>query len=133
MNGNNIIVYTYSGSAWVAVASTKSDELQAECELIEKASATQQAWKEYVAGRKGWGLNSNWLVTAVSDIEKVLTVGTRVKIHVGDRGGYSGGAGGLTGFAFVKNCKVNMTRGNLANGSFQFTGDGELVVPTSNT
>ena len=131
MNGNNIIIYIYSGSAWVAVASTKSDELQAECDLIEKASETQQDWKEYEPGRKSWGLNVNWLVTAVSDIEKVLTIGTRVKIHVGARGGYSDGAGGLTGFAYVKNCKVNMTRGNLANGSFQFTGNGELAVPTS--
>ena len=125
MNGNNIIVYTYNGSAWVAVASTKSDELQAECELIEKASSSQQAWKEYVAGRKGWSLNVNWLVTAVSDIAKVLTIGTRVQIQVGDR---NNSGGGVTGFAFVKNCKVNMTRGNLANGSFQFIGDGELAT-----
>lgn len=130
VNGNNIIIYTYSGSAWVAVAGTKSDELQSECELIEKASSTQQEWKEYIAGRKGWSLNVNWLVSAVSDIQKVLQIGTRVKIHVGSRG-YTGGASGVTGFAFVKNCKVNMTRGNLANGSFSFTGDGELAIPSS--
>lgn len=132
MNGNSIIVYTYSSSTWVAVAATKTDELQAECEMIEKASSTQQLWKEYIAGRKGWSLNVNWLVTAVADIEKVLSIGTRIKIHVGGRN-YSGGSGGLTGFAYVRNCKVNATRGNLASGSFQFTGDGELSVPSSNS
>ena len=75
MNGNNIIVYTYSGSAWTAIASVKSDELQHECDLIEKASATQQNSKEFIAGRKQWSLNVNWLMTTVSDLEKVLLVG----------------------------------------------------------
>lgn len=127
MNGNNIIVYTYSGSAWTPIAAVKSDELQHECDLIEKASATQQDSKEFIAGRKQWSLNVNWLVTAETDIEKVLLVGTRVKIHVGARGGYSGGSGGLTGFAYVKMCKVTDTRGNLSVGSFSFVGDGPLT------
>lgn len=127
MNGNNIIVYTYNGSAWTAIASVRSDELQHECDLIEKASATQQGSKEYIVGRKQWSLNVNWMLTTASDLEKVLTVGTRVKIHVGARGGYSGGTGGLTGFAYVKMCKVTSTRGNLSVGSFAFVGDGPLT------
>ena len=127
MNGNNIIVYTYSGSAWTPIAAVKSDELQHECDLIEKASATQQRAKEYISARSQWSLNVNWLMTTVSDLEKVLMVGTRVKIHVGARGGYSGASGGLTGFAYVKMCKVTNTRGNLSIGSFSFVGDGPLT------
>lgn len=124
--GNNIIVYASSdnGTTWTAVAATKSDELQTECELIEKASASQQAWREYIPGRKSWGLNVAQLVTAVADIRNVLQIGTRVKIRVGGRS-YSGSAG-VEGFAIVKQCKVSMARGALANGSFIFQGDGPL-------
>jgi predicted secreted protein len=125
-NGNNIIVYASNdnGTSWTAVAATKSDELQTECELIEKASAAQQAWREYIPGRKSWGLNVAQLVTAVADIRNVLQIGTRVKIRVGGRT-YSGSAG-VEGFAIVRQCKVSMTRGALANGSFIFQGDGPL-------
>ena len=123
-NGNNIIVQTYNGSSWVAIAATKSDELQAEADMIEKASATQQSWKEYIPGRKGWSLNVSWLVSQVADIQKVLQVGTRVQLRIGSRSNpawYN-----VTGYAYVKTCKVTMTRGNIATGSFSFIGDGAL-------
>lgn len=123
-NGNNIIVQVRNGSSWVAVAATKSDELQAEADMIEKASATQQSWKEYIPGRKGWSLNVNWLVSQVADIQKVLQVGTRVQLQIGARS-YSSSTG-VTGYAYVKTCKVTMTRGNIATGSFSFIGDGAL-------
>jgi len=126
MNGNDIIVYTYQGSSWIPVASTRSDELQTECEMLKKASESQQEWDEYEAGRKGWSLNTSWLVSAVADIRKVLTIGTKVKIHVGSRNGYSATTG-VTGFAFVKTCKVTATRGSLAQGSFSFQGTGPLT------
>lgn len=124
LNGNNIIVQTYNGSSWVAIAATKSDELQAEADMIEKASATQQSWKEYIPGRKGWSLNVSWLVTKVADIQKVLQVGTLVRLQIGARS-YSSSTG-VTGYAYVKTCKVTMTRGNIATGSFSFIGDGAL-------
>lgn len=126
MNGNNIVVYQYSGSSWTPIAATKSDELQVGATTLEIASATEQDWTRCIAGRKSWSLNTNWLVTIVSDIEKALTVGTRVRLHIGARGGYSGSSGGLTGYAIVKDCKITMTRGNLVAGSFRFEGDGAL-------
>lgn len=123
-NGNNIIVQVSNGSSWVAVAATKSDELQAEADMIEKASATQQSWKEYIPGRKGWSLNVSWLVSQVSDIQKVLQVGTRVQLRIGSRSNPAWN--NVTGYAYVKTCKVTMTRGNIATGSFSFIGDGAL-------
>ena len=126
MNGNDIIISTYQGSSWVAVAAVKSDELQAECEMIPKASADQQSWNEYEPGRKGWTLNTNWLVSAVADIRKVLIVGTKVRIHVGSRNGYSASTG-VTGYAIVKNCKVNTPNLGLCTGSFVFQGTGSLT------
>lgn len=121
-NGNNIIVLVSNGSSWEAVAATKSDEIQAEADMIEKASATQQSWKEYIAGRKGWSLNVTWLVEAVNDVENVLKVGTRVQLRICSRSNTVY----LTGYAYVKTCKVTATRGNIATGSFSFIGDGEL-------
>ena len=123
-NGNNIIVQTQNGSSWVAIAATKSDELQAEADMIEKASATQQSWKEYIPGRKGWSLNVSWLVSQVADIQKVLQVGTRVQLRIGSRSNPAWS--NVTGYAYIKTCKVTMTRGNIATGSFSFIGDGAL-------
>ena len=37
----------------------------------------------------------------------------------------------LTGTAIVKDWKITATLGNLAQGSFQFQGVGELAVPTT--
>jgi hypothetical protein len=110
----------------VAVASVKNDELQAQCDMLPKASAEQQEWNEYEPGRKDWTLNTNWLVSAVSDIRKVLTIGTKVKIHVGSRSGYSSTTG-VTGFAWVRNCKVNNPNLGLCTGSFIFQGTGPLT------
>lgn len=126
MNGNNIIVYQQTGSGWTPIAATKSDRLQVGADTIEVASEDEQDWVRRIAGRKSWQLTTNWLVTEVADIEKVLTVGTRVRLHIGARGGYTGAAGGLTGYAIVKNCDVTMTRGSLAAGGFTFEGDGGL-------
>lgn len=126
MNGNNIIVYQQTDSGWTPIAATKSDRLQVGADTIEVASEDEQDWVRRIAGRKSWQLTTNWLVTEVADIEKVLTVGTRVRLHIGARGGYTGAAGGLTGYAIVKNCDVTMTRGNLAAGGFTFEGDGGL-------
>ena len=74
MNGNNIIVYQQSGSTWTAIAATKSDELQVSAGTIEIANADEKDWTRCVAGRKSWGLTTNWLVTTVNDIEKADTV-----------------------------------------------------------
>ena len=131
ITGGNIIIYKWNGSAWEAIAKTRSDELQTQCELLEKASATQQTWKEYEPGRAEWGLNVGWLITQVADINKVLKVRERIKIHVGAAGGYSGGAGGVTGFAIIQQCKMSMNQGHLATGSFVAKGDGPLELATT--
>lgn len=126
-NGNNIIVYTSTdnGSHWTAVAGTKSDELTVEGETIEISSATDSDWEHRIGGRKSWSLNVGWLVSAVADIRKVLTVGTRVKLRIGGRT-YSSSAG-VEGYAYITTARVTANRGALAQGSFQFKGDGALT------
>lgn len=125
--GNNIIIRKQSGSSWVAIAATKSDEIQVDCDVIEIAGATAQTWKKHIAGRKSWSVNVSWLVSSVGDIRKVLQVGDRVQLRIGNSAYANGGSGtGMTGYAIVKTCKVTMIWGSIANGSFQFVGDGDL-------
>lgn len=123
INGGNIIIEKYVGSSWVAIAGTKSDDIQVDGELIEIASPTTGTWKSYISGKKSWGLTVNWLLSAVSDVKSVLQVGDRVKLRIG-------GANGMEGYAYIKTAKVTATKGSLANGSFSFVGDGELAQVT---
>ena len=119
VNGNNILIYV----GGVAVAGTRSNEIQTSAEMIEIASPDTGQWKAFLAGRKEWSINSAWLVTAAADVKRVLQVGTTVTIRVVGRGE----SAGMTGQAIVQTCKVTATRGNLANGSFIFRGTGALT------
>ena len=119
--GNNIIVYM-NGQA---IAGTKSDEIQVDCETIEIASATDQAWTHYISGRKSWSLTVGWLVLANTDVRKALLVGSTVTIKIKGRGDTD--ANGISGSAIIRTCKITATRGNLATGSFQFVGNGPLT------
>ena len=119
--GNNIIVYM-NGQA---IAGTKSDEIQVDCETIEIASATDQAWTHSISGRKSWNLTVGWLVLANQDVRKALLVGSSVTIKIKGRG--ESDSNGVTGSAILKTVKITATRGNLAQGSFAFIGNGPLI------
>ena len=119
--GNNIIVLM----GGTAIAGTKSDELKVECKTIEIASASDQGWEHYLAGRKSWSLNVGWLLLANTDVRKALQVGTSVTIKFKGRGATD--ASGLSGSAIIKTCKITAVRGNIAQGSFAFVGNGPLT------
>ena len=119
--GNNIIVLM----GGTAIAGTKSDELQVDCETIEIASATDQGWAHHIAGRKSWSLTVGWLLLANTDVRKALLVGSSVTIKIKGRGDTD--ANGLQGSATIRTCKITAIRGNLATGSFQFVGNGALT------
>ena len=119
--GNNIIVLM----GGTAIAGTKSDELKVDCKTIEIASASDQGWVHYLAGRKSWSLNVGWLVLANQDVRKVLLAGSAVTIKIKGRG--ASDASGVTGVAILRTVKITATRGNLAQGSFAFTGNGPLT------
>lgn len=119
--GNNIIVLMNG----TAIAGTKSDEIQVDCETIEIASATDQTWTHSISGRKSWSLTVGWLVLANQDVRKALLVGSTVTIKIKGRG--DSDANGLSGSAIIRTCKVTAIRGNLATGSFAFVGNGPLT------
>ena len=119
--GNNIIVLM-NGQA---IAGTKSDELQVDCETIEIASATDQGWTHHISGRKSWSLTVGWLVLANTDVRTALLVGSSVTIKIKGRG--DSDANGLQGSAIISKAKITAIRGNLATGSFAFVGNGPLT------
>ena len=119
--GNNIIVFMNG----VAIAGTKSDEIQVDSETIEIASATDQDWVHLIAGRKSWSLTVGWLVMANQDVRKLLLAGSVVTIKIKGRG--DSDANGLQGSAILRTCKITAIRGNLATGSFAFVGNGPLT------
>jgi predicted secreted protein len=121
IQGNNIIVLMNG----TAIAGTKSDELQVDCETIKIASSTDQCWTHYLAGRKSWSLTVGWLVLANTDVRKALLVGSSVTIKF--KGRNATDANGLSGSAIIKTCKITAIRGNLAQGSFTFAGNGPLT------
>ena len=119
--GNNVIVYMNG----TAIAGTKSDELQVDCNTIPVASATDQDWEHAITGRKKWSLSVGWLVLANADVRKVLLAGSSVTIKIKGRG--AADSSGVTGSAILKTCKISAVRGNLATGSFAFVGNGPLT------
>ena len=129
VNGNNILIYaTYNGSTQ-AVAATRSLSVQVGAEMIEIASPDSGAWRAYLAGRKNWAINVGWLVSAISDIDKLLLAAQQVTIRIVGRGQTYG----LTGTALVQTARVDSNVGNLANGSFMFQGTGALSKETAPT
>ena len=125
VNGNNILIGTMSGSTFTAFAAVKSHDIDTMCELIEKSSATQQDWKEYIAGRKEWEINVSQLVlqNAASNIEDLLRVGNTYHVRIkGRTGSYK-----LSGDAICQHCNQRYQRGSLSVGSFALKGTGALV------
>ena len=123
-NGNSIIIGTMDGSTFTPIAAVKSHDIQNQCDVIEKASATQQTFKEYIAGREEWGVNVSYLVLqdANSNIEDLLKVRQTYRICIkGRTGTYA-----LYGDAICTQCKQSYQNGNLSVGSYALKGTGEL-------
>ena len=123
-NGNSIIIGTMSGSTFTPFAAVRSHDVQNQCDLIEKASASQQTFKEFIPGREEWAINVSYLVLqdANSNIEDLLKVRQTYRICIkGRTGTYN-----LFGDAICTQCKQSYQQGNLAVGSFALKGTGAL-------
>ena len=125
--GNNVLVLAEG----TAIASTKSNEIQTDCDVIEISDATDGVWKHYITGRKSWSINVSFLVgstsvigTAQPGLRDMLCVGNTYTLKFVKRGTTGEG---VTGTAILKTCKITASRGNLCTGSFQFVGSGSLT------
>lgn len=121
IHGRNILIYQNG----VAIAASKSCEIHVACEKIPIASPDNGDWEDNIPGRKNWSVRLNRLVTSMT--EHLMNAGSRVRLTFGviDSRKELGGDR-LTGYAICDDATVTANVGNLASGSFVFTGCGGL-------
>jgi hypothetical protein len=132
MTGKDILIFLTYNSTTVGITACKSSELTGQSDLIEKASSTQQKWREYIAGRNEWGFTASYIVMRAAPsttnqiggtLADLLKIGTKFGVTIRDVANtYS-----LSGSAFLQQVKQTYTVGNLIVGSFQFKGTGALT------
>ena len=122
MNGKDIIIILSQNGTALASTAVKSHDITTAADTIEKASSTQQTWREYVTGRKGWSINMSYLVTTGPKIQWELLAGETFNVTISDNNSNYR----LTGTAILETAKQTYTVGNLANGSFVLKGSGPL-------
>ena len=77
--GKNLIV-SVNGTA---IAGAKSCRLQISGENIERASATNANWREFIAGRKTWTVACDHLLPRTTPLPSAAMVNTVVTLTVG--------------------------------------------------
>ena len=132
MTGKDILIYLTYNNTTVGITACKSSELTGQSDLIEKASSSQQKWREYIAGRNEWGFTASYIVMRAAPsvtnqiggtLADLLKIGTKFGVTIRDVANtYS-----LSGSAFLQQVKQTYTVGNLIAGSFQFKGTGALT------
>ena len=125
VNGNNIVIMVQNGQNWEAIAATKSDRIQVNGEMIEINDPDSGQWRKFLMGKLSWALSIGWLVTQAADLRKVLLVGSRVKVRIG-QSTFSASTG-LEGYAYIQQCECGATINSLATGAFVLQGDGALT------
>lgn len=103
------------------IAGTKSNDMQVDGEMIEVASVTNGQWRHLRAGRKQWSVGTTFLVGNATQLSVLLNVGSRYQLS------FTNGTSSVTGYAYLRTCKISAAFGNLVTGSFQFEGDGPLT------
>ena len=127
--GYNIVILKGS----TAIAAVKSNDLQVGGDTIEKSSATDSEWTHVVPGRKSWSINVSYLlldssvlgISGGTGVRDVLQVNNSFTLHIKKRG--ANNSAGVTGTAVLTMCRISAIQGNLATGTFTFTGDGPLT------
>jgi predicted secreted protein len=124
MTGKDIIVILSQNGTAMASTRIKSQDIKVDADMIEKASATQQEWKEYVAGRKGWQMSISYLVLTSTKILDLLLAGCTFTVTMREAGTQTSG---VTGTALLRSVGQVFTVGSLAQGNFSLLGSGPLT------
>ena len=123
MTGKDVILTLSQGETALANTKIKSQSIKTQCGSIEKASETQQDWVEVVAGRKSWSITVRYLVLSGSQVKDVLKVGQMFDITMNESGSTTNK---VSGKALLSAVDAEYPTGNLAQGTFTFTGSGAL-------
>lgn len=124
MTGKDVILTLSQGGVALANTRIKSQSIKSQCGVIEKASSTQQDWVEVVAGRNSWSLTVRYLVLSGSQVKDVLKVGQMFDVTMNE---YGSTTNKVTGTALLSSVDAEYPTGNLAQGTFTFTGSGALT------
>ena len=120
-NGNELII-AIDGTA---IAGARSAQITNQCETLEIASASQNTFKKFIAGRAEWKVSTGHLVAAVGDVgTNLLRVRTTYTLDIKDRDGHII----ASGQAICTSADIQATRGSLTTGSFQFQGTDALSL-----
>lgn len=119
IHGRNLIVKIDD----TAVAGSRSCSLTMQSDLLEVTAPNEGEYNHYIAGRKEWQVKCSFLVIDNAFKTFPMMVGQTVTLEFVDRNGV-----GLHGQAIVKQCEISSAISNLAQGSFTFQGNGELLA-----
>jgi predicted secreted protein len=129
VKGNNIFVFWNDGGSQQLIGGTRSNEISSQADSIEIASATQQDWEEFIAGRRSWGFTGSFLLLSENRMADLLKAGNFFTIQI--KGTNAGVI--LEGTAMLESERYTVTENTLANGSLSFKGSGPLTIPSSGT
>lgn len=116
--GNTLII-ALDGTA---IAASKNADIDNGCETIEIASASQNQWKKFIAGRREWSVSVDRIVMAASDVgTDLLRVGTTYTLAV-----MSGSTVIVSGSAICTHANVKTPINAIAKCSLQFKGTDAL-------
>ena len=119
--GKDIRIYAGTSGTTPIIAGAKSCTISERCDLIEKASASNQSSKEFVAGRTEWEINISHLVVVGSEYQGLLKVNTTVSLSVVVNNVRK------TGTAICQQSDIGGAVGTLATGSVKLKGTGPLT------
>jgi predicted secreted protein len=119
--GKDIRIYAGTSGTTPIIAGAKSCTISERCDLIEKASASNQTSKEFVAGRTEWEINISHLVVVGSEYQGLLKVNTTVSLSVVVNNVRK------TGTAICQQADIGGAVGTLATGSVKLKGTGPLI------
>ena len=121
--GRNVFIYSGGSGTTPVIAAAKSCTININYDLIEKASSTQGAAKEYTYGRYEWDLTVDHLVMAGNEFQGLnLAGGSRLLISVVVNGVRK------KGYVLCPKAGLSAPVGGLATGSVTFKGDGPFDI-----
>lgn len=116
LHGENLKIII-DGTVW---ALAKSCDVIVQAKTIERSSASNGQWAEYISDRKSWEVKTSHLVSdarsMLLEVDSVVTLQLQVN-----------GTAVMSGSAICTQCQITATRGNLIQGSFSWRGNGPLT------
>ena len=119
--GKNIIIYQGASGTTPAIAACKSCTISDRCDLVEKASSTQQSAKEYIAGRSDADISMDHLVVSGSEFQGILMVRQTYTLRMVINGVTK------TMTAICTQADISAPVGGLAKGSIRFKVSGAIT------